>query len=130
MIRTRRVLEPTAPEDGKRFLVDRLWPRGLRRESLRLDGWLKEVAPSDGLRRWFGHDPAKWEAFCRRYAEELEARPEAWRPLLEAAREGDVTLLFGARDEARNNAVALKAFLEGKLGWASGSGDGSGSRRG
>jgi len=130
MIRTKRVYAPPVPEDGKRFLVDRRWPRGVRREALRLDGWLKEVAPSDGLRRWFGHDPARWEAFRRRYVEELEARPEAWRPLGEAAREGDVTLLFGARDEARNNAVALKAFLEGKLRWASASGDGSGSRRG
>lgn len=115
MIHVKRVYEPPAPEDGKRFLVDHLWPRGVRREELQLDGWLKDVAPSDALRRWFGHDPAKWEAFRQRYFAELEAKPEAWRPLLEAAREGDVTLLFGARDEQHNNAVALKIFLEKRL---------------
>ena len=82
---------------------------------MKLDGWLKEVAPSDELRRWFGHDPAKWEEFQQRYFAELEAKPEAWRPLLEAARKGTVTLLFSARDEAHNNAVALKAFLERKF---------------
>ena len=113
-IRVKRVYEPPAPDDGKRFLVDRLWPRGLRKEALRLDGWLKELAPSDELRRWFGHDPAKWEEFRRRYFLELQARPEAWRPLRKAAREGTVTLLFSARDGEHNNAVALKSFLEGK----------------
>jgi len=112
MIKVKRVYEPPAPDDGKRFLVDRLWPRGVKKEALRLDGWLKDVAPSDGLRKWFGHDPAKWDEFRRRYFAELEAKPEAWEPLLEAARAGDVTLLFSARDEAHNNAVALKAFLE------------------
>ena len=111
----KRVYDPPAPGDGRRFLVDRLWPRGVKKEALKLDGWLKEVAPSDELRRWFGHDPAKWEEFQRRYFAELEAKPEAWRPLLEAARQGTVTLLFGARDEAHNNAVALKAFLERKF---------------
>jgi uncharacterized protein YeaO (DUF488 family) len=98
-----------------RFLVDRVWPRGVSRDALRLDGWLQEAAPSDELRRWFGHDPERWEGFKRRYFAELDARPEAWRPLLEAAREGDVTLLFGARDEERNNAVALREYLERKL---------------
>ncbi|MCF6191544.1 MAG: DUF488 domain-containing protein [Candidatus Hydrothermae bacterium] len=115
MIRTRRVYEPPAPEDGKRFLVDRLWPRGVKKEALHLDGWLKEVAPSEELHRWFGHDPAKWEEFQQRYFAELEAKPEAWRPLLEAARQGTVTLLFSAQDEAHNNAVALKAFLKSKM---------------
>ncbi|HXF37751.1 MAG TPA: DUF488 family protein [Actinomycetota bacterium] len=98
-----------------RFLVDRVWPRGVSRDALRPDGWLREAAPSDELRRWFGHDPKRWEGFKRRYFAELDARPEAWRPLLEAAREGDVTLLFGARDEERNNAVALREYLERKL---------------
>ena len=111
----KRVYDPPAPGDGRRFLVDRLWPRGVKKEALKLDGWLKEVAPSDELRRWFGHDPAKWEEFQQRYFAELEAKPEAWRPLLEAARKGTVTLLFSARDEAHNNAVALKAFLERKF---------------
>ncbi len=114
-VRVKRVYEPPAPEDGKRFLVDRLWPRRVKKETLRLDSWMKEVAPSDALRRWFGHDPAKWREFQRRYFAELEARPESWEPLLEAARQGTVTLLFSARDDEHNNAVALKAFLERKL---------------
>jgi len=116
VIRVKRVYEPPAAEDGRRFLVERLWPRGLRRDALLLDGWLREVAPSDGLRRWFGHDPAKWDEFRRRYAAELDERPESWRPLLEATRQGPITLLFSARDTEHNNAVALKAYLESKLG--------------
>lgn len=112
MIKVKRVYDPPSKEDGKRYLVDRLWPRGIKKEALQLEGWLKEVAPSDELRQWFGHDPAKWEAFQRRYFAELEAKPEVWRPLLEAARTGTITLLFSARDEQHNNAVALKAFLE------------------
>ncbi len=115
MIRIKRVYEPPSAEDGRRYLVERLWPRGLRKDALPLDGWLREVAPSDALRRWFGHDPARWEEFQRRYAAELDARPDAWRPLLEAARQGPVTLLFSARDTEHNNAVALKAYLEAKL---------------
>lgn len=115
MIKVKRVYASPAPDDGQRFLVDRLWPRGVKKEALQLDGWLKDVAPSDALRKWFGHDPAKWEEFQERYFAELEAKPEAWRPLLEAARQGTVTLLFSARDEAHNNAVALKAFLEARL---------------
>ena len=115
MIRVKRVYEPPSAEDGRRYLVERLWPRGLRKDALPLDGWLREVAPSDALRRWFGHDPARWEEFRRRYAAELDARPDTWRPLLEAARQGPVTLLFSARDTQHNNAVALKAYLEAKL---------------
>lgn len=114
MIKVKRVYEPPARGDGKRFLIDRLWPRGLKKEQAQLDAWLKEVAPSDTLRKWFGHDPAKWQEFQRRYFKELEVKPEAWRPLREAARRGNVTLLFGASDEKHNNAVALKAFLEKK----------------
>jgi len=115
MIRVKRVYDAPEPEDGARFLVDRLWPRGVKREALQLEGWLKELAPSDELRRWFGHDPARWEAFQRRYFAELDARPEVWEPLLEAARRGNLTLLYAARDAEHNNAVALKAYLEGKL---------------
>jgi uncharacterized protein YeaO (DUF488 family) len=118
MIRVKRVYEPPDASDGARFLVERLWPRGLTREALRLDGWLKEVAPSHALRRWFGHDPAKWDEFQRRYRAELDERPEAWRPLLEAARRGDVTLLFSARDAEHNNAVALQRYLAEKLAQA------------
>ncbi len=115
MIKVKRVYDPVEPDDGRRFLVDRLWPRGMRKEALRMEGWLRDVAPSDRLRRWFGHDPKKWEEFRRRYFAELEAHPEAWQPLREAARAGNVTLLFSARDTSYNNAVALREFLEGKL---------------
>lgn len=101
---------------GARFLVDRLWPRGKRKDALALDGWLREVAPSDRLRQWFKHDPARWDEFVRRYDAELDAHPDAWEPLLDAASHGEVTLLFGARDEEHNNAVALKQYLERKLG--------------
>ncbi len=114
MIRIKRAYDPPEPGDGQRFLVDRLWPRGVKKEDLHLDGWLKEVAPSDALRRWFGHDPAKWEEFQERYFAELDEKPQAWLPLLEAARQGDITLVYGARDPLHNNAVALKAYLERK----------------
>jgi len=115
MIRVRRVYEPPDQDEGILFLVDRLWPRGLTKESLRLDGWLKEVAPSDALRRWFGHKPEKWRDFQKRYFAELDQKPEAWEPMLQAARRGNVTLLFGARDAERNNAVALRDYLMAKL---------------
>ena len=114
-IQTKRVYEPPAPEDGARLLVDRLWPRGVKKEKLQLTGWLKEVAPADALRQWFNHDPARWKEFQRLYAAELEAKPKAWEPILQAARDGKVTLLFAAKDAEHNNAVALKAFLERKL---------------
>jgi uncharacterized protein YeaO (DUF488 family) len=97
---------------GERYLVERLWPRGIRKEDLRLDGWTRDVAPSTELRRWFGHDPGKWREFRRRYFAELDARPEAWRPLAEAAARRRVILLFSARDTEHNNAVALKEYLE------------------
>jgi uncharacterized protein YeaO (DUF488 family) len=112
MIQIKRVYEPPAPEDGARFLVERLWPRGIKKEALHPDGWLKEVAPSAELRRWFGHDPARWEEFQRRYAAELESKPEALQPIREAARRGNVTLLYSARDTEHNNARALKAYVE------------------
>lgn len=112
MIVTKRVYENPDPEDGTRFLVERLWPRGIKKESLLMNGWLKDVAPSDALRRWFGHDPAKWNEFRRHYFAELDGRPEAWRLLLEAAQKGTVTLLYSARDLEHNNAAALKEYLE------------------
>jgi uncharacterized protein YeaO (DUF488 family) len=116
VIRLKRVYEPASRDDGKRVLVERLWPRGVRKASLRLDAWSREAAPSDGLRRWFGHDPAKWSEFRRRYAAELRSHEAAWKPLLEAARRGRrVTFLYSARDPAHNNAVALKRFLEARL---------------
>ena len=115
MIKIKRVYEPFDARDGTRFLVERLWPRGMKKDSLRIDGWLKDVAPSSDLRRWFGHDPAKWDAFRRRYAAELNDQPAAWQPLLEVAQHGDVTLLYSAHDTEHNNAVALKAYLEQQL---------------
>lgn len=115
MIYIKRAYEPAQPEDGKRYLVDRLWPRGIKREALRLDGWLPETAPSDALRRWFAHDPARWDEFQTRYFAELDAKPQAWQPLMEAAHQGDVTLVYAARDSLHNNAVALKRYLENAL---------------
>ena len=109
-IRTKRVYEPPAPEDGMRVLVDRLWPRGLKKETAAVALWLKAAAPSAELRRWFAHDPARWEEFRRRYAAELEQSRAALAPLL--AGEGALTLLFAAHDRERNNAVALAEWLQ------------------
>lgn len=108
----KRVYDPPSPRDGCRVLVDRLWPRGLKKEDAALDLWAKDVGPSRELRQWFGHEPTRWEGFRHRYAGELDAMPDAWHALAEKARRGRVTLLFGARDEEHNNAVALKAYLE------------------
>jgi uncharacterized protein YeaO (DUF488 family) len=110
-IRVKRVYEPAAPTDGLRVLVDRLWPRGMSRTAVAADLWLKDVAPSTALRRWFAHDPAKWDAFKRRYFAELDANRAALVPLIEAARRGPVTLLFSAADERHNQAVALREYL-------------------
>ena len=112
MIQIKRVYDPPARADGKRFLVDRLWPRGVKKEALRLDGWLKEAAPSGALRQWFKHDPAKWGEFQRRYRSELAEKTGLLRPLLEATETGDLTLLYSAHDPERNNAIVLKACLE------------------
>ena len=114
MIALKRVYEPVEEGDGTRFLVERLWPRGVRKDALVLDVWLKDVAPSTALRRWFGHDPARWQAFRERYAAELEARPDAWAPIVQADQSGTVTLLYSSHDTEHNNAVALKAFLENR----------------
>ena len=95
--------------------MDRLWPRGIKKEKLQLTGWLREVAPGESLRQWFNHEPGRWEEFQRRYYAQLDEHPAAWQPIHEAALRGKVTLLFAAKDEAHNNAVALKAFLERKL---------------
>jgi uncharacterized protein YeaO (DUF488 family) len=112
VIRVKRVYEPSEPGDGTRILVERLWPRGIRKDALALDAWLKDVAPSTELRRWFGHDPARWDEFRKRYAGELDAHPDAWREIQQAATGGTVTLLFSAHDTVHNNAVALKSYLE------------------
>ena len=115
MIRLKRAYDPVERSDGTRFLVDHLWPRGVKKADLAVQSWAKAVAPSDQLRNWFGHDPAKWKEFERHYFAELNKKPETWQPLLQAARAGDITLVFGARDTERNNAVALKAYLEKKM---------------
>lgn len=112
MIRVRRVYEEPERQDGIRILVDRLWPRGLKKEAARLDDWMKDVAPSDALRHWFGHDPQRWEEFERRYFSELDDDPEKWRVILERSRAGTVTLLYAASDPNHNNAVALKRYLQ------------------
>lgn len=112
MIRIKRAYEAATSDDGERYLVDRLWPRGITKEALEIRAWLKDVAPSADLRRWFAHDPAKWEQFRDRYAAELAANPDGWRPLLAAARQGSITLVFGAKDTEHNDAVVLKSFLE------------------
>jgi uncharacterized protein YeaO (DUF488 family) len=115
MIRLKRAYEPATADDGTRVLVERLWPRGVAKMGLKLHGWIKDIAPSAELRKWFGHDPRKWPQFRRRYFRELRAQPAAWRPLLTAARRGRVTFVYAARDAARNGAVALKAFLDRRL---------------
>ena len=115
MLKTKRVYESAAASDGARFLVDRLWPRGIKKEELRLKAWLKDVAPSPELRKWFAHEPARWHEFQKRYRAELKANPDAWKPLLEAAKQGDVTLLYSARDTEHNSALLLKEFLEERL---------------
>jgi uncharacterized protein YeaO (DUF488 family) len=115
-INVKRVYEPPAPEDGRRVLVERLWPRGVRKDSLKLDLWAKEVGASDVLRRWYGHIPESWPEFQRRYRAELTEHPEHWRALVDIAHERPLTLLFSARDESRNYAVALREFLLEQLG--------------
>jgi len=115
MIRLKRAYEPVARDDGQRFLVDRIWPRGVTKDELDVDSWLKEVAPSTALRKWFGHDPSRWDEFQRRYRQELAAHLDDLAPLLDAARRGDVTLVYGARDPRHNQAVVLKQVLDEQL---------------
>jgi len=111
-VSVKRVYLPPDPADGCRVLVDRLWPRGLSKDKAQIDHWLKALAPSDALRKWFGHEPARWDEFRRRYFAELDDQPEALEPLRALLKqEKKLTLLFGARDEAHNNAVALKEYL-------------------
>ena len=116
MIQLRRVYDQPGAHEGARFLVERLWPRGIRKTDLEMEGWQKEAGPSTELRKWFSHDPQKWEEFQRKYFAELDTRPEAWEPILKAAERGTVTLLFSSHDEKHNNAVALKSYLETKVG--------------
>ena len=116
MIRLKRVYDPANNDDGVRLLVERLWPRGVKKTDLRLDAWLKDVAPSTELRRWFSHDPAKWTEFQQRYFAELDAQPETVEPILKASSQGHVTLLFSSHDAAHNNAVALETYIAAHRG--------------
>jgi len=114
MLKLKRAYDPAAEADGTRILVERLWPRGLSKARVHVDTWLNEVAPITELRKWFGHDPAKWAQFRRRYFRELDARPEAWQPILSKARRGLVTLIYSSHDTLHNNAVALQEYLQAK----------------
>ena len=111
MIRLKRVYDPPTLSDGKRILVERLWPRGMKKEALAADAWMKEVAPSTKLRTWFGHRPERFEEFRNRYREELDANPAGWTPILENSRLGPVTLLYSARDIHHNGALVLRDYL-------------------
>jgi uncharacterized protein YeaO (DUF488 family) len=113
-ILVKRVYEPAAPTDGFRVLVDRLWPRGLSKNDAHIDLWLRDIGPSTALRKWFSHDPAKWKTFCERYCDELKEKSELMTLVQQHARKGQVTLLYSARDEQFNQAVALQLFLQQK----------------
>jgi len=115
MLKLKRVYETPDVNDGIRFLVERLWPRGMKKEDLEMDAWLKEVAPSPDLRRWYAHDLDKWQEFQGRYWAELKNNPDSWRPILEAVKNGNVTLLYSARDTEHNSALVLKSFLEERI---------------
>ncbi|MEZ4585414.1 MAG: DUF488 family protein [Gemmatimonadales bacterium] len=111
MIRITRAYDPPSADDGRRFLIDRLWPRGRTKAALKIERWLRHVAPSDALRKDFQHDPAKWPEFRKRYLAELRANPDGLETLVDAARTGTVTLVYAARDERHNNAVVVREFL-------------------
>ena len=115
-VKLKRAYEPPGPDDGARVLVDRLWPRGVRKDDAAVDVWLKELAPSAELRKWFGHDPARWQEFRERYAAEVRQHPELVGQLRDLARKGPVTLVYSARDEVHNDAVVLRSLvLQDKL---------------
>jgi uncharacterized protein YeaO (DUF488 family) len=114
MLKLKRAYEPVSKTDGTRFLVERLWPRGLSKARVHVDAWPKDVGPSTELRNWFSHDPERWPQFRRRYFRELDTRPEAWQPILSKARRGVVTLVYSSRDAVHNNAVALQEYLRAR----------------
>jgi uncharacterized protein YeaO (DUF488 family) len=116
MLKLKRAYESVSKADGTRFLVERLWPRGLSKARVHVDAWAKDVGPSTELRKWFSHDPERWPQFKRRYFRELDTRPEAWRPILSKARRGVVTLVYSSRDAVHNNAVALQEYLRARAG--------------
>jgi len=112
MLKVKRIYDPASSDDGKRILVDRLWPRGLKKEDAKINEWLKDIAPSDELRKWFAHDPKKWKEFKERYKKELKDKGEILARLKKEVKQGDVTLLYSARDQEHNNAVALMETLK------------------
>jgi uncharacterized protein YeaO (DUF488 family) len=112
MIKLKRAYDPASRDDGVRYLVERLWPRGIKKAELQLDGWLKDAAPSPELRKWFGHDPEKWPRFRQRYFSELKARQQSLEPLLRASHRGPVTLIFSSQDTEHNSAVSLRDYLK------------------
>ncbi len=113
-VRLKRAYDPPAPEDGTRVLIDRLWPRGVSKADAALDRWMKEIAPSTELRKWFGHDPARWEEFRRRYAAEVRQHADLLEELRALAREGTLTLVYSAHDELHNDAVELRDLVLGR----------------
>jgi len=113
-IKLKRAYEPPASDDGTRILIDRLWPRGVKRADAAIDEWMKDIAPSTGLRKWFGHDPARWQEFRRRYQSEIRQHPDEFDRLRTLAQNGPITLVFSAHDEAHNDAVVLKDLLLGR----------------
>ena len=113
-IKIKRIYDPPGAEDGFRILVDRLWPRGLSKGKAKVDLWLREISPSNELRKWYGHDPQKWGEFKKRYAREIEGKGEDLDLLVKKAKEGTVTFLFSSKEEKLNNAQALKEFVESK----------------
>lgn len=113
-VKLKRAYERPAEDDGVRILVDRLWPRGLKKTDAAIDQWAKDIAPSTTLRKWFGHDPARWEEFRRRYVEELRAHPQEVARLRVLARKSTITLVYSARDELHNDAVVLRGVLLGR----------------
>ena len=111
MIKIKRIYNPAAEDDGFRILVDRLWPRGLTKEKAKIDLWLKEIAPSDQLRKWYAHDPKKWNEFRKKYFKELDLRKELAHQIIQETKKRDVTLLYSSKEEKINNAVALKEYI-------------------
>ena len=112
MFKIKRVYDPVSVDDGKRILVDRLWPRGIKKEKVHIDEWLKEISPSNELRKWYSHDPAKWAEFKKRYKQEIAGKEELLKKIKAEARKQTVTLLFSSKELERNNAVALKEMLD------------------
>ena len=115
MIKTRRIYDKPEADDGFRILVDRIWPRGLKKNDVKIDLWQKDIAPSNAIRKWFNHDQRKWDKFKSNYYEELKHKQELVKILLEKAEKGTITLFYSSKEEKYNNAIALKEFLQSKL---------------